>query len=435
MPAPPAPPEASLRSELLLPGGASGVPRCVLALALLPLPRCRLPLEFLGLLTARSGVLVVGLDTVADAAVVAELLRLRRVRLLPATLPLALPPQLGERPPAAAVALSPPPVGDAALLAPPALRLAAAREPPSAGDWREDRLLSASACCEADSFGDAPREEWEAGLFLRRLAAAAVADGDRPEETGDAPPVPPDLFVDPAGEQEDTPLLEDEDEKVYGLVRRVDIGGGTDGRPWVGEAPFMGVVGAPLPFLERSGVLPEPAPLVVESPLRAATAEPLAGDGEGDFASLARGRELDRRRLLLLPPDGVVNPLPPPPLDPPSPCADGVDANAGVGPGAVPWNNRAAGFGLFRPVRESGVACSPPQVAPARALGFAVPLPLPPPLPRASADPRPDSSPPDPRLCDGCFGLLGEARAFSAAMTATPGRRRRRIAPSRFTRA
>ena len=296
------------------------------------------------------------------------------------------------------------------------------------------------------SFGDAPREEQEAGLFLRRLAAAAAAAaGDRAEEPGDAPLAPapavppaeagvlfapagetedtplapPEVgrFVAPAGETEDTPLLDDdEEEKAYGLVRRVDIGGGADTRPWEGEAPFTGVVRAPPAFLESSGVPPELAPLVVEAPARPTDAGPLAGDGEGDPSLAPPGRGLERRRSLVPPPPGgEVNPLPSP-LDPPLPW----------GPG----NKHKAGFGLLRPGPADGVPCSPRAAVPALALVFVVPLP---PLLRASDDPLPDNSPPeDPRGGWGCFDLLGEAVASSAAMVATPGRRRRRAAPSRF---
>lgn len=417
------------------------MPRWALALALPPLARRRPPLELPGLLAARSGLLVLALDTEADVAVAAESLRLRRVR-PPATLllvlalalaPPPLPPPLGERPPPAAVALLPPPAGDDVLLALPARRRAATRAPRSADPWREDRLLSDSSCCEAVSFGDAPRDE-EAGLLLRRLAGAGAGAGDRPEHPGDAPPAAPPvgLFVTSAGETEDTPFLGEEEGKAYGLVRRVDIGGGGAPRPLSGEAPFTGVVGAPPAFLERRGVPPELAPLVIAAPPRPALAGPLAGDGEED-ASFDPGCELERRRLPRLP-DGVVNPLPPP-LDPPSPCID--EPGASAGPGKAPGNNTLnAGFVWFRPVREEGgVPCSPPPpppTAPARALLFGVPLP--PPLLRASDDPLPDNSPPDPRLSCGC-GLLGEALASSAAKAATPGRRRRRAAPSRFARA
>ena len=133
----PAPPEASLRSELLR--AVSGVPHWVLALALalLPLPRRRLPLELAGLLAERSGLLVLALDAEADAAVAAESLRLRRVRLpaslLPAVpaVPPPPPPPPGERPPPppGGVALFPLPAGDDALLALPARRRPGNREP------------------------------------------------------------------------------------------------------------------------------------------------------------------------------------------------------------------------------------------------------------------------------------------------------------------
>lgn len=189
-------------------------------------------------------------------------------------------------------------------------------------------------------------------------------------------------------------------------------------------------------------LLPELAPLASVA-LPDAEEETLAGDMDDNDGLDAR-HALGRRLLPVLL-HGLTIPGPPLPLPPPPPTVPSAELGGtvrprllGAPPAEGPGNNENAALGRRPAAPEGGVRCPvlpPPRPAAAPTAAAvpaaAFPLSFPFALPLESGDPVPESTPPPVQVFTRIS--FGEPHvAPSAATAATPGRRRRRAAPSRL---